>query len=377
MALADPRVRAARRWTHGRVQALARALARPRGRLRVTGVVDSVEQLAAREPRLAQRFAVVHPETEVRRPPPNAADGAVHPTLAALVTHRHPATFRAVLPGARIAGVEPLVLAADRRALLQSTFDREQLDANEVMRRRLHPPVRLEGPHIALLSQWSTNFFHWMLDTLPRLALLEPAARAELPVIVPDGVGPVVLDSLARAGVAEDRLVRFDGTQFEVGELHFPSLVGRTGHLPGWAATWLRDVLGADAPAAPSRRLYVSRADTTWRRVANEDEVAALLAARGFETILPGELTLAGQVEAFGAAEAVVGAHGAGLVGLVASRHATLVELFPSTWVNGCYYAMAAELGLPYWYLLGEAGRRHDFTVDLAALERTLDAAGL
>jgi capsular polysaccharide biosynthesis protein len=343
----------------------------------VTGVVGSVEAYVRDELGEPDRFTEVHTRARVVRPVPNTVEPAVHPTLQALAEHEHPPTFRAVLPNARLAGAEPLVLTQDRRALLQSTFDREQLEANDVMRRRLHPPVRLQGPHVCLLSQWSTNYFHWMLDTLPRLALLAPEAQTELPVIVPDALGPVILDSLARAGVVPERLVRFDGTQFQVDELHFPSLVGRTGHLPGWAATWLRDLLGAAGDPGPPRRLYVSRADATWRRVVNEEAVVTLLAQRGFETILPGELSLDEQMAAFGAAEAVVGAHGAGFVGLVASRSATLVELFPDTWVNGCYYAMAAELGLPYWYLVGPSGRHHDFTVDLAALERTLDAAGL
>lgn len=377
MALVGPRARAARRWARGRLQDAARAAVRPRGRQRVTGVVESVAAYAEQELGRAGRFAVVHPAADVERPVPNSVGAEVHPTLLALRSHRHPATFRAVLPQARIAGTEPLVLTEDRRALLESTFDREQLEANAVMHRRLHPPVRLEGPHVCLLGQWSTNFFHWMLDTLPRLALLEPEALDDLPVIVPDGIGPVVLDSLARTGIDERRLVRFDGTQFQVDELHFPSLVGRTGHLPGWAADWLRDLLGAGADVAPSRRLYVSRSDATWRRVVNEDQVVSALERRGFETILPGELSLAEQLAAFGAAEVVVGPHGAGFVGLVASHRATLVELFPSSWVNGCYYAMAAELGLPYWYLIGAVGRRHDFTVDVGELERTLDAAGI
>jgi capsular polysaccharide biosynthesis protein len=377
MAPGSPQIRAARRWARGRVQAGARAVARPRGRQRVTGVVDSVEadvgELGERG-----RFEQVHPAADIERPPPATIDPQVHPTLERLRTHRHPAMFRARLPGARIAGTEPLVLTADRRALLESTFDREQLDANAVMHQRLYPPVRLEGPHVCLLSQWSTNFFHWMLDTLPRLALLEPEVVADLPLIVPDAPGPVVLDSLARAGVSRDRLVYFDGTHYEVDELHFPSLVGRTGHLPGWAATWLRETLVGARPAGGRRRLYVSRSDTTWRRVTNEDEVARALEARGFETILPGELSLAEQLEAFATAEAVVGPHGAGLVGLVAAEDCVVVELMPSTWVNGCYYAMTAELGLRYWYLLCEsAGRRHDLDVDLRRLERTLDEAGI
>src|SRR5690349_18300159 len=123
---ARPGIAAARRRVRSRIDGAVRAVVRPRGRERVTGVVESLEDYIAARPARGD-FELVHAATDVQRPAPRSIDAEVHPTLAALRTHRHPATFRARLPGARIAGVEPLVLTADRQALLQSTFDREQL----------------------------------------------------------------------------------------------------------------------------------------------------------------------------------------------------------------------------------------------------------
>ena len=367
--MVDPRIAALRPWTRRRVDAGVRAVVRPRGRERVTGVVAAL----AREPGVG--FEALRPAQEIERPAPRTVDGVVPAGLERLRRHRHPAVFRARLPGARIAGDEPLVLTADRRAVLESTFDREQLEANAVVRRRLHPAVGHAGPHVCLLSQWSTSFFHWMLDTLPRLALLDDDATT--PVVVPDRPGGAVLDSLAAVGIVPERLRFFDGTQWRFDELVFPSLVGATGNPPRWALDWVRERLVGPPAPGPRRRLYVSRADATWRRVVDEREVEALLRERGFETIRPGDLPLAGQLAAFAAAEAVVGPHGAGLVNLLAARDATVVELMPATWINGCYYALSVELGLDYWVLETPARGHHDLVVDRGRLERTLDAAGL
>jgi capsular polysaccharide biosynthesis protein len=87
------------------------------------------------------------------------------------------------------------------------------------------------------------------------------------------------------------------------------------------------------------------------------------------------ELSLDDQLAAFAEAEVVVAPHGAALVNLVASRTTTVVELLGESYLNGCYYALAAALGLPYWYLITANRGRHDLEVDLAALDRTLDAA--
>lgn len=60
-------------------------------------------------------------------------------------------------------------------------------------------------------------------------------------------------------------------------------------------------------------------------------------------------MPLAEQLRAFAQAEAVVAAHGAGLVGLLACAPATVVvELFPERYVNGCYYTLADALELDY-----------------------------
>lgn len=348
---------------------------------RVSGVVESVAQLAAAE---GWPVEVVHPAQTVARRPPRTV-GADHPAFERLLTWEHPPAFRALIPGARIAGADPLVFTRDRRALLESTFDRYQLDRHEAMRRRLGPTRRRRGRHLALVGPWSHNHYHWFLDLLPRLALLPVAEEPDAPVVVPASVSALQRRSLELAGIDAGRLVRAPGPlrglrpELLVDELWFPSMTGRsTGNPPAWVVDWLRDRLAPDAPTGRCRRrLYVSRADAGSRRVADEERVAALLSEHGFERILPGALPLEEQLARFAEAEAVVGAHGAGLVGLFAARDATVIELFSPEYVNGCYYAMSDAAGHDYWYLVGAPATGGDVVVDLDALERTLAAAGL
>src|SRR3954447_3965031 len=213
----------------------------------VRGVAERIEDVA--EPGSVE---VLHPAREIERTP-LAGDP---PVFARERTHRHPAAFRAVLRDAHVAGVEPLVLTRDRRALLASTYDREQLDLNPVMQGRLPLSRRLRGPHALLTQPWARNHFHWLLDTLPRAALLP---ERDVPVIVPAGLTDDQRWSLTRAGIAERRLVELDvGGHLRIDELIFPSLVGGTGNPPRWALDWLRERLVSPPGPAP-RRLYVSR----------------------------------------------------------------------------------------------------------------------
>lgn len=351
----------------GAAAKLARALWRVPLTAGVRGVVEHIEDAA-----LPGSVETLHPAHEIERAP--IAGG--HPVFERLRTHRHPAAFRAILRDARIAGIDPLVLTADRRALLASTYDREQLDANPVMRGRLPLARHRAGRHLLLTQPWAGNHFHWMLDTLPRAALL-PAGSMD-PVIVPGGLSADQNWTLAQAGIAEERLVALDtGQHLQVAELVFPSLVGGTGNPPRWALDWLRERLVPEA-GPRARRLYVSRADASLRRVVNEDELFAALAPLGFERLLPGTLALEEQLRTFSEAEAVLAPHGAGLVSLLACAPGTKVlELFSEHYVNGCYYALSDALGLEYAFLTCPRVGAEDLRADPATVQAALAAAGL
>jgi hypothetical protein len=352
--------------------AAARSLRRPPVGPRIAGVAEHVEEVA-----IPGTFEVVREGTLIERRPPQTDGQDEPPVFERLRRHQHPRVFRARLSEARVAGVEPLVLTADCQAVLASTFDREQLEANPVMHGRLPRARRQRGVHAVLTNQWARNHFHWLLDTLPRAALLPLDELRHEPVIVPAGLSPDQVGSLERVGLDRSRLMAFDGGHLQVSELVFPSLVGGTGNPPRWALEWLRERL-VPSPRQTGRRLYISRADAAWRRVANEAELVAALERRGFERIIPGSLPMLEQLRTFAEADVIVGPHGAGLVNLLGARPgARVIELFDERYVNGCYYALADALELSYWYLVVPGSGRTDLRVDVAALERTLAAAGL
>lgn len=346
---------------------------------RVAGVVDSIADLAARA---SLPFEVVHPAAVVERPPPRTL-GPAHPAFERLLRWPHPDAFRVLLSDVRVAGADPVVLTADRRALRESAFDRDQLERNPVMHQRLVHTRRRRERHLLLAGPWAHNHFHWFLDLLPRAALLPLDEEPDAPVLVPPGLTATQVASLDRIGIPAERRRSLPRTlpavaaELAVDELWFPSMAGGTGNPPTWAVDWLRERLALDTPPGPRERLYVSRADAHSRRVVDEPALEALLRRYGFVPFLPGGFPLQEQLARFAAAEVIVGAHGAGLTGLLAARDATVVELFEPGYVNGCFYALSAAAGLDYWYVLGAPAEEGGIRVDLAAVERTLAAAGL
>jgi capsular polysaccharide biosynthesis protein len=339
---------------------------------RVTGRVDSVRDLVAET---GGQYETLRPAERITRRPPLSIDP--HPTVfAGLGTFEQPEVFRALLRRVRLAGDHPLVLTRDRRALRQSTFDLDQLNANPLMSTPLPRARHVSGLHMALVNPWSQAYFHWMLDTLPRAALLPLDEHPGAPVIVPGHLTRIHRESLELVGLEPDRLLPMTHPHLLVDELWFPSL-GRTGNPPRWALEWLRSKLVPDPPATGSRRLYVSREDAGSRRVVNEADVASLLAERGFEVVVPAELSLRDQMRLFAEAEAIVGPHGAGLLNALAADSATVIELFEPRYVNGCFYALSDAIGHDYWFMMCDPRGDTDLLVDLHRLALTLDRAGI
>ncbi len=131
-----------------------------------------------------------------------------------------------------------------------------------------------------------------------------------------------------------------------------------------------------------ARRIYLARRGR--RKIANESELAPILARLGFETVAMEGLGLAAQVDALRGARVVVAPHGAALAHLVqVAEGGTLVECLPPRISNPSFFMLAGACGLRYAAIRGREDRASrgqpdgaaDFAVDASDLERVLRAA--
>lgn len=344
-------------------------------RERLAGVVASAREYAADELGEPERFiSLVAPQAFDGSP--GRTVGQEDPLVAEGWRHEDWPAWRVSIPGGRVVGKQPLVLTHDRRALRESAADETELLTHPATDGGLSRAQRVSGRLLVLTGPWSWNWYHWLLDVLPRAALLPIAEDADARVLTPAKLTRVQEETLALVGVPPGRRHPYLGRHVVADELVFPSLIAPTGNPPRWALRWLRERL-APQPRRHDRRLYVSRADASMRRVANESELIPVLAERGFETVLPGDLGLMEQLRAFAEAEVVLGPHGSGLANLCASSRAKVIELQREDEFRPCYFAQANAQGLEYWYLVCRPAGRADLRVQISDIERTLDAAGI
>jgi capsular polysaccharide biosynthesis protein len=273
-----------------------------------------------------------------------------------------PERYLARIPGARLIGETGLVLLPDGAFTSEVTFTREHLVQQPAYLARLPRKAhRKRGDYFSLLSLWAhqPNYYHWIHDAMLRLHLLLPHLPNEIRFIVPPDLRPFQLDSLGLLGISPDRLCAYAGKElWELEALYFAPTASSAGSNSPAAIRWFRELAWSTYgfnPAAGTRRIYISRRRTRYRRIVNEPEIERVLSDFGFETCLLEDLELREQVELMTQAEAIVSASGAALTNMIfAPPGAKILVMVEPVQVSPFFWTMSEAAGHQYWYALGE-----------------------
>ncbi len=283
----------------------------------------------------------------------------------------------------KIQGRHALVTTQDNQIIAESVFNHLPYLAS-LSSGRLHYPqtpseffrqvsFTAQYERVFVLANYFGNaFYHWMLESLPRLWLwqqYQQMSGQSLPVLVSHPLPEFAEQCLTIFGVQD--VILWDATRAEVEQLMMPMAINGTG-IPSRPILEQvsRELIASfdSLPQLDSPRIYISRQHSSKRRVINEEEVLSLLEKHGFEVFTLETFSLAEQIALFQQAEVVIGAHGAGFANCIYSKHIKLLEFFEPSYINICFYRLASAFGFEYGYLAGES-QGLNIELDIGALE--------
>jgi capsular polysaccharide biosynthesis protein len=360
-------------------------LSRARGGQLPTGSVATLEQAAKTS---GGTCVLARPPESISRP---AMRGL--PAGLALSDHTdgdHVARVAvAELPGARVLGPHRAVITS-RGDLVDEVSryfgTRVPREHPLFLNPFADPPSHVPGRLGVLASRGDANYYHFLMDVLPRIGVLEQSG-----VAAPDRwYVPAELrfqrELLELFGVPERlRVDAADHPHVQADCLVVPGQPAMSEKNPPWVVQFLRTrLLERVDTSGPRKRIYVTRGPSANNRtVVNEGDLLARLREHGFEAVDPGALSVVEQIRTFATASVIVAPHGAALANLVFAGSGSLViELFPAGCLLPDFWRLACGVpGLRYRYLsaLGGRGRPtrattivRDIEVDLDALTRLL-----
>jgi hypothetical protein len=318
------------------------------------------------------------PQDPAPAPRSRTVQAEMHPMFTRAWSHPPPPLRVAVIPGGRLATGSGVVITAQGELVLETLWDAPHLRREFGRPRRLAAPRRLEGRHASIISLWGDNYFHWMFNSLPRLAVLRASGVEYDSVIVPERLAPFQRETLSILGIDESRRTPFTGRHVAPEVLIWASPLASINHPTRYLIDWVRTSLAPPPPRAPARRFYVARAHT--RRAVNEREILAALDPLGFEAVLPEAHSFTEQVELFSSARVLVGPHGSNFVNGIFSSDLSVLECFQPAHVNWGVYGVLCAAGHEHWNLLCPPVRRRprprrfdDMAVPVDLVLRTLE----
>lgn len=293
------------------------------------------------------------------RPPDHDPERGLRPEFARQARLAHPAAGVAVIEGGRVLTERGSVIAPPDQFIAEVSdawTAGEEVIYPIFLTRRL-PRVTTTDETVAVLTSHCSrlNYGHWIVDTIPRLHLLEKSGIPYDRIVVPDAFG-FHRDTLALLGVDRAKMITEPDLHLEARRLVVPSFPGLYGAPPRWACAYLRDrFLRHARPAARRRRLLISRDKPgAIRKITNEDALYDALRPFGVERLFPEDLPFTDEISLFNDAEIVIGACGAGLANLMWCQPGTaVIELFSPRYVSAMNWVIANQIGLRYAYALG------------------------
>ncbi|MGU3480083.1 glycosyltransferase 61 family protein [Methylobacterium sp. D48H] len=234
------------------------------------------------------------------------------------------------------------------------------------------------------------NYFHWLLEDLPRVeAVTGGSAYDDVSILVDRNAAPWQRKLLERVGVEPSRLCEVDFSRpVSVSRLVLPPRLSKNLVVHPEAVRFLRDRLVPGASTAvvrPGKRLYLTRASAAVKRgFLNEPEVIERLRSAGFAVVDPGGMSIDEQIELFSDVEIVAAPGGAALSNLVFAPPATKVLAFSADAIlSETFTSLASAIGQSYVLCAGaslaRADRywiwsRFDFAIAKADLDRAMEA---
>ena len=223
---------------------------------------------------------------------------------------------------------------------------RRRWEGDVTSRPWLPPKQRVVGRVAVLNTRTSHNYFHWLIDILPRLMPLRQLG-SQIDYYLVDCLTPFQQSVLKLFGIDRHQLIQphcrllLEAEQLLVPSMPTPECLRSFGKL-------VTDKIGENQKLSPGRKIYITRRKTGTRTLANEDELENLLLSRGFEIHSMEDYSLVEQATLIHQAEIILAPHGAGLANLIFARPGTkVIEIVPETRYNAtCYPKKSCILGL-------------------------------
>ena len=259
-----------------------------------------------------------------------------------------------------------------------------------IFKKRLHRQKKLNYNVAILDSAGSSNYYHWLLNILPKIEFFEKSGF-EIDYYLVDQQHKFQIESLKLLNLPENKIV--DKNQFKnlkAKNLIFSNLPSSPGVLNPSSLSYIFNRFSyiKSSSSSSNKRIYITRRNARQgRKIINEEDLIKKLELLKFNVYELEKLSFQEQIILFRDAEIVIAPHGAGLTNMIFCKEGIkLIEILNPNFQATCYWILANLKKIDYYCIFGEGAKEscqdlyncnEDITLDMTKMTKILDMAGI
>ena len=263
---------------------------------------------------------------------------------------------------------------------------------------RLQPflPEKFLTDGIHFTKDHSCNYFHWLIECLPRLSLIEKMPPLEgVPLIVDRDLPPQYFEALDILNKQRRKIIKIGSKEAcFVKKLYYPSPLSIlhdnyfspvrydedfivSSNALSFTRNAFREACGVMNQKG-RRKLFVAR-ESSVRKLLNTSKIMEVLLSNGFEVVFPEKLSFVSQVNLFSQAAIVVGQSGAGMANVLFVPEDCKIIVLAGNALNTnlhIFNGIASSLSMNMVFMIGEPQARQkkvpihaNFSIDIDLLK--------
>ncbi len=195
--------------------------------------------------------------------------------------------------------------------------------------------IAFESSLAVISSPGQENWYHWLLQVLPRLKILAESGCEFDRIYVNNLLYPWQKESLflvcTMLNIPHEKIAPYEGNiLIQAKTLIVPSVPfipsKERKQLPLWLKKFLYDAfLKKLTHITTPERIYISRSKANSRRITDEEKLMEILKQYGFILVYLEDLSIFDQATLFHHAKIIIGPHGSGFANLIFARPDTMV----------------------------------------------------
>lgn len=205
--------------------------------------------------------------------------------------------------------------------------------------------ILLRGNLLSLLSGGGSvnNYFHWLFDVLPRLAIVQKKISLSKInfILFPNISQPFQKETIKLLNLKKKSLSAIKFRHLELSKVYatnHPYIFTKNSHkdsqkIPYWISKWLKKkFIKFSSNKYKFKKIFIDRREGRGRSILNYEEIRSYLNSKGFKFIFLEEYSFKDQISIFNNAKIIIGLHGAGFANLVFCKNNTkVIELRTAT----------------------------------------------